>query len=73
MITISLKCSNISQIAKCILLDVFLQGVIGISFVFIYIFSDNVSGIYFMHYWEYGFFCPWENGPKIPLAIKNIL
>ena len=48
MITISLKCSNISQIAKCILLDVFLQGVIGISFVFIYIFSDNVSGIYFM-------------------------
>lgn len=71
MITISLKCSNISQIAKCILLDVFLQGVIGISFVFIYIFSDNVSGIYFMALLGIWIFLSVGEWTKNPLGNKK--
>ena len=61
---IRLEFPGISQIIKCVILNIFLQGLLGLSFVFIYIFAENVSGLYFLSAGEW---------TKNPFNIANVL
>lgn len=72
-VMIRLEFPGISQIIKCVILNIFLQGLLGLSFVFIYIFAENVSGLYFMVLLGIWIFLSAGEWTKNPFNIANVL
>ena len=70
---IRLEFPGISQIIKCVIRNIFLQGLLGLSFVFIYIFAENVSGLYFMVLLGIWIFLSAGEWTKNPFNIANVL